>query len=316
MVPKISYLSEGDLDALNITADEIISMLGGLIEGAKAGKVHAAPKSVLTPPDKRYIMSTLAAMDDPPFVATKTLVLNERNSESNLPAINGIVTLIDGHTGIPLSVLDCNWITGIRTAGLSALAARHMANPDSRSLGIVGTGLQARWHLKLFKQMFPLETIRIAGRGKSNIDRLAALASELGIEPVICSTPEDAVSNADIVVTSVTHTGVKRPFLQADWLAPGAFLSSVDLGAPWHRKSFSSLDRLIIDDLSQESALPEKLADPNDVHGDLAQLVAGAVAGRDLPNDRTAFVFRGMALGDLALAVLAFQKHKRSGVSA
>lgn len=312
----LSYLSADTLEALNITADEITSTLARLVRGAMDGSVHAAPKAVLTPPDGRYIMSTLAAMDDPPLVATKSLVLNERNSDIGLPQINGIVTLLDGQTGVPVAVLDCNWITGIRTAGLSALAARHMANPTARSLGVVGTGLQARWHLRLFAQMFPLEEIRISGRGQANIDRLAALATKLGVTPILCDTPRDAVSNADLVVTTVTHTGVSGPFLEADWLAAGAFLTSVDLGAPWHRHSFAALDRLIIDDLPQEATLPQKLADPADVHGDLAQLVIGDVTGRDGADDRTAFVFRGMALGDLALASLAYLKHQGADMPA
>lgn len=305
----LTYLSEDSLAALGITAADIIKILQELIHGVAAGTVHAAPKAVLTPPDGRYIMSTLAAMDDPPLVATKSLVLNKENSNIDLPQINGIVTLLDGATGLPVAVLDCNWITGIRTAGLSALAAHYMANPDARTVGFVGTGLQARSHLQLYADMFPLKHVKISGRGQANIDRLAEHASDLGLTTEICDTPRDAVEGCDLVVTSVTHTGIDGPFLDADWLAPGTFLSSVDLGAPWHRDSFQSLDRLVIDDVAQEATLPQKLANPKDVDGDLAQLVAGTIAGRSEKSDRTAFVFRGMALGDLALAALAYQKH-------
>tara|TARA_R110002110_G_scaffold30006_11_gene106766 strand:- start:1 stop:945 length:945 start_codon:yes stop_codon:yes gene_type:complete len=306
---SIPHLDEADLEGLNVTATQIIDMLDQVILDSRSGKVWAAPKATVLPPDGRYIMATLAAMDNPPLVATKSLVLNARNSDIGLPQINGIVTLLQGQTGVPLATVDGNWITAVRTAGLSALAAKYMANPDATSLGFVGTGTQARSHLRLFQQMFPLERIKISGRGQANIDALGAVAGELGLTAEVCATPQEAVEAVDLVVTSVTHTGVDGPFLRADWLAAGCFAAIVDLGVPWHKDSFAALDRLIIDDLEQEAAMPGKLANPEDVKGDLTGLVTGSVAGRKGAQERTAFVFRGHALGDLALAALVYQLH-------
>lgn len=309
----IPHLSETDLDALGVSAQQVTDMLTRVIRDSQQGKVWAAPKSIVLPPDGRYIMATLAAMEDPPVVATKSLVLNARNSDVGLPQINGIVTLLHGETGVPLATIDGNWITAIRTAGLSALAARHMANPEAKSVGFVGTGTQARSHLRLFEQMFPLERIRISGRGQANIDALRALADELGLASEVCDSPRAALEGVDMAVTSVTHTGVEGPFLRADWLAEGCFAAVVDLGVPWHKDSFAALDRLIIDDLDQEAAMESKLADPQDVQGDLAGLVTGSVTGRAAARERTAFVFRGHALGDLALAALAYLLHTERG---
>lgn len=308
-VRPIPHLSHDDLEGLNVTAAQITAMLGQVIRDSQSGTVWAAPKAVLLPPDGRYIMATLAAMQSPPLVATKSLVLNERNSDIGLPQINGIVTLLHGETGVPLATVDGNWITAVRTAGLSALAATYMANPDASSVGFVGTGTQARSHLALFQQMFPLERIKVSGRGQANIDALCAVAADFGFEAEVCATPRAALEGVDLAVTSVTHTGVSGPFLRADWLSPGCFAAVVDLGVPWHKDSFAALDRLMIDDLEQEATMPSKLAHPDDVQGDLAGLVTGAVSGRGGPQERTAFVFRGHALGDLALAALVYQLH-------
>jgi ornithine cyclodeaminase/alanine dehydrogenase len=187
----IRHLSHGDLEALNLQAQDITAMLERLIAGAANGTVFAAPKAAFSTPDGRYIMATLAAMDDPPFVATKSLVLNKENSLIGLPQINALVTLLDGQTGVPLATMDGNWVTGIRTAGLSALAAKYLARTDAKSIGFVGTGLQARSHLALFRQMFPLEHVKISGRGQANIDALAQAAAPL--EVTICATPEQAI---------------------------------------------------------------------------------------------------------------------------
>ena len=315
MSPKqFPHLEHDALEALDITAEDIIAILEHLIRGSQSEQVWAAPKAVLTPPDGRYTMATLAMMDDPPLVATKSLLLNARNSEIGLPQINSLVTLLHGQTGVPVMTMDGNWVTAVRTAGLSALAAKHMANPDAATVAFIGTGTQARSHLTLFHQMFPLKHVKIFGRGQANIDRLGDLAAQMGLQSEVSDSPEAAMASADLVVTSVTHTSVEGPFLSADWLAPGSFAAVVDLAVPWHKETFGGLDRVVIDDLEQEMALPTKLADPAHVHGDLTGLVTGAVTGRGAAQDRTAFVFRGHALGDLALAALVYQTaRKQSG---
>lgn len=306
----LPFLDAPQLEALNLTADRICDMLERVIAGAEAGDVQAAPKAVLLPPDGRYIMATLAAMTDPPLVATKSLVLNEANSERGLPQIDGLVSLLDGVTGQPLALMDGKWITGIRTAGLSALAARYLARPDARRISFIGTGLQARTHLALFAQMFPLEEVLISGRGQANIDLLSDQARSLGLEPSVCDTPQQAAEGGDIVITCLTHTAVAEPFLDAGRLAPGSCAISVDLGAPWHKEPLGLLDILAIDDAAQEEGMTHKLAHPADVSGDLSALVAGRLKGRAKADQRTAFFFRGHGLGDLALAALAWEKHR------
>ncbi len=75
-------------------------------------------------PDVRYMMATLAAADDPPVLAVKSLLLNPRNSGQGLKPINVLVTLLDSETGLPLAVIDGNWVTAMRTTALSAVAAK------------------------------------------------------------------------------------------------------------------------------------------------------------------------------------------------
>jgi ornithine cyclodeaminase/alanine dehydrogenase len=129
---------------------------------------------------------------------------------------------------------------------------------------------------------------------------------------VASGTAEDAISDADIVVTSVTLSYELEPFLDARWLKPGAFVSSTDLALPWIPEGMAAFDRIVIDDLEQESTMPTPMVDPRLVTGDLTNLVTGAAANRDTDAQRTAFVFRGMAVGDLALAALGYQRARQN----
>ena len=309
---NIPYLSEETLAGLGITTGDVIESIEALIRGSAQDRVWSAPKAVILPSDGRYMMAALAAMDDPSLLAVKTVVLNPRNSERGLPQINGLVTMLDSETGLPVAILDGNWITAVRTAGLSAVAAKHMANKDAAVCAFIGCGVQARSHLKAFSDLFSLRRVKLFGRGQTNIDGMCQLAEELGLSSEICDSGKDAVEGADLVVTSVTYSAQLDPFLDTNWLAPGCFAAITDLAAPWRKDSFSAFDRIAIDDLEQEAALPNKLVASEYVTGDLSGLVMGKFDGRCLPNDRTAFIFRGHALGDLALAALAFGKFSRT----
>jgi ornithine cyclodeaminase/alanine dehydrogenase len=306
---NIPYLSEENLIALGITTSEIIESIETVIRGSAEDTVWNAPKAVIMPADGRYMMAALAAMDNPSLLAVKTVVLNPRNPDRGLPQINGLVTMLDSETGLPVAILDGNWITAVRTAGLSAVAAKYMANKTSSVCAFVGCGVQARSHLWAFNDMFPLKAVKLFGRGQANIDEMCRLADELGLTSEVCATAREVAQSADLLVTSVTYSTQMVPFLDADWLAPGCFVAGTDIAAPWIKESFGALDIVTIDDLDQEEALPNKLADPKHVTGDLSGLILGKFEGRARPDDRTAFIFRGHALGDLALSTLAFRKY-------
>ena len=305
---NIPYLSQESLLDLGITTGDVIESIEKLIIASAQGSVWSAPKAVIQPPDGRYMMAALAAMDNPSLLAVKTVVLNPQNPDKGLPQINGLVTMLDSETGLPVAILDGNWITAVRTAGLSAVAAKHMARKESAVCAFVGCGIQAASHLKAFCNMFPLKAVKLFGRGQANIDAMCELAEKLGLSTEVCNSGKEAIKDADLVVTSVTYSAQLVPFLQADWLQPGSFTTITDLSAPWDKDSFSAFDQITIDDLEQEAALPNKLVRSEHVTGDLSGLVLGKFKGRYQAEDRTAFIFRGHALGDLALSVLAFQK--------
>ena len=79
-------------------------------------KPGPTPKSAILAGDGRYFMSTLAVSHEPSLLAVKSLVLNPKNIERGLAQINSVVTVLDGHTGLPVAVVDGNWVTAIRTA--------------------------------------------------------------------------------------------------------------------------------------------------------------------------------------------------------
>lgn len=304
---NIRYLSSDLLQSLQLAPQEIALSIEHLLLGRKRQQVWNAPKAVITPPDGRYMMATLAAADDPPFLAVKALVLNPDNPKHGLASINALVTLLDSRSGLPLAVLDGNWVTAVRTAGLSAVAAKRLARPDASIAAFIGCGVQAHSHLQAFAALFPLTCVHAYARGASR-ENFCQMAGKMGLTATACQTAEEAIRDADLIVTSVTLSPQLIPFLDAHWLKLGAFVTMTDLAAPWRADSMGVFDRIIVDDLEQEVSMPKPLVDPALVRGDLTGLVTGDVFGRCNEEERIAFVFRGLALGDLAVAGLAYQR--------
>jgi len=309
----VPYLSRSVLERLAITTHEAIDSIEQLILGQRRGQVWCAPKVVVLPGDDRYIMATLAVADEPRVVATKSLVLNPRNRDRGISVINSLVTLLDSETGLPLAIVEGNWVTARRTAGLSAIAAKRLARTDSASIAFIGCGVEARSHLDAFCDLFPVREIRAFGRGTENRDALCRIAEARGLAAIASKTAREAVEGADLIVTSVTLVPNLVPFLDARWLKPGAFLTSTDLALPWVAEGMGAFQRIVIDDLEQEAKMSKPMVPPALVVGDLSGLVSGEIAGRAGAEERTAFVFRGLAIGDLALAALAYRRAKTSG---
>ena len=312
-IGTLIYLARRDIENLGLKARDMIDAIQAMCEGREAGQVRAAPKSSIKPDDDCLYMATLASAGPPGYMAVKSLGLSENNSERGLESIGSLITLFDAASGHPVAVMDGDWITGQRTAAMSALAARYMANPESHIIAFIGCGVQARSHLDILADMYPLTEIRALGRGQRNRDALLARASARGLGATAATDGRTAIADADIVITSVPSYIGMTPFLDARDLKPGAFVTMVDLSRTWFPDSLEALHHIIIDDRVQEATMSKPMVEPALVAGDLQDLVSGRVIGRVQAKERTAFVFRGLAIGDLALASLAFDTARAKG---
>ena len=304
---EFQVLSDQLLESLKIPTRRITDAIEVAIKRQAEGHIHTAPKSVVLPGGGRYIMSTLSSGDEAGLTIVKSVTVSPDNPSRGLKGIEGVITLQDSQTGVLKAIMASSWITAVRTAGLSLVAARRLANPQSRIIAFIGCGVQAHSHLKAFANEFPIQEVRAVGRGKANIEKLCAAATEIGLSASAPSSPEEALRDADIVVTSVTISFELEPFLDPQWLKPGAFATITDAGIPWLPDRMNAFQTIIIDDEEQEAASSKKMVDPALVSGDLTDLVTEKLSPVFENDKRAAFVFRGLAIGDFAIASLAYE---------
>ena len=303
-----AYLSDDRLAGLGLTPTEIADCIEDALREKSAGRVWSAPKTSLLPGDGRYMMATLAAADAPPVIAVKAVMVSPRNPARGLPGINGAIMILDSETGALRAVMDAGWVTAVRTAGLSAVMARRLAGPASAVAAFVGVGVQGRSHLDAFADLFPLTEIRAHGRTPANVEAFCEEARAKGLAARAATDPREALDGADLIVTSVTLNYEIEPFLDARWLKPGAFATITDLALPWRRAGMEAFGAIYVDDREQEAAMETPMVDPARIAGDMETLVTGGTPGGYDPARPAAFVFRGLAIGDLAVAALAYRR--------
>jgi ornithine cyclodeaminase len=311
---QVVYLGEDILEGLNIPPSRIADCIEEAFASQARRQLWTVPKSALMPGDGRYMMTTLSVADTPRYTVIKTAMVSPRNPARGLNGVESSIILLDSETGLLRAVLGGNWITAVRTAGLSAVMARRLANPASSSVAFIGCGVQARSHLSAFNAQFPLTEIRAAGRGQANIDKLCETASALGLRSTICTSPQDAIGGADLIVSSITLSYETAPFLDARWLKPGAFATITDLGIPWQSETLDVFDAAYIDDHEQEASSPKPMISKALVRGDMGEVLCGDVAASYDSEKRSAFLFRGLAIGDFAVSALAYETAMELGV--
>jgi len=225
-----------------------------------------------------------------------------------------IILLFSTISGRLLATFDAAGLTALRTAATSALAATHLARPDSEVLTVFGTGPQARAHILALTSVLPIAEVRVVGRSKTK-EFASALSRELSIRVVGCE-PEAAVRESSVIVTA---TRSKIPLFRGEMISPGTFLCSVGSSKPDH----SELDPVAVTRSGtivvemKEHAMHEtgnliKAAaigalDWSRVR-DLADVVTGKVPGRVSANEITLFDSVGLALEDVAIAAAVYRR--------
>lgn len=233
-----------------------------------------------------------------------------------LPAIQGAVLLYDGLDGSLLAILDSVEITLRRTAAATALAARHLARADSRSLAICGCGVQGRAHLVALARVTPLERVCAwdidPARARSFATRMAG---ELGLDIRAIDDVRDATWGSAIVVTT---TSAQVPFLTRECVSAGTFVAAVGADSPDKSELDGQLlagSKIVVDSLAQcavmgdlHHAMKAGFADREDVHAELADIVIGRKRGRTTSEEIIVFDSTGLAIEDVATAVFAYRR--------
>jgi ornithine cyclodeaminase/alanine dehydrogenase-like protein (mu-crystallin family) len=240
-------------------------------------------------------------------IGVKLVTLTAGNPERGLPFIHAAYVLFDPTSQAPEAVLDGSALTALRTAAVSALATRHLANEDAARLAIFGAGVQATAHLEAMCAVRPVTELVVISRSRGHAKALAEEGMRRGLAARV--DEPDSVAEADLVCTCTT---AGEPLFDGASLRAGAHVNAVGSYQPHTRELDTKTvrrARVVVE--TREVAMAEAgdilipiregAIDQRHVLAELADVVRGARVRRSA-EDVTVFESVGMAFEDLAVA--------------
>jgi alanine dehydrogenase len=314
-------LGREDLAAL-LTPGDVIAAVERAFRECAAGRVAALPRTAMPMGRDGVFLAMISALPGLDALGTKLVTVVDGNLARGLPTIQGTYVLTDPATGAPLALMEAAFLTAIRTGATSALAARHLARPDSRVIACFGAGVQARYQLLCLREVLPLAEVRVVGRDPRRVAEFARqMRDTLGIPVEVTADRKAAVRGADVVTCATTSP---RPVFAGRDLGPGTHVDAVGNFRPATRELDTVTirkSRVVVDTYEGAWAEAGDLLIPikagaitrRHVRAELAELVAGKRPGRTSPREITVFKSVGYAPEDAVAARLAYDRALAGG---
>ncbi|NNF98054.1 MAG: ornithine cyclodeaminase family protein [Desulfobacteraceae bacterium] len=311
------YLSRQDVETVGLPMSDIIDALESMFREKGEGRVEMPPKPGIHTRKDAFIHAMPAYIPKLEAAGMKWVSGYPDNQRKKLPYISGLLILNDPETGIPIAMMDATWITAQRTGAATAIAATYLARPDSSRVGIIACGVQGRSNLEALSCTFGIKKVKAFDIDPAVATTFADdMADLVNAEIEVVNAPRAAVVDMDIVVTSGPILKKPTPLIDADWLAEGAFASPVDFDSYWKGDALHQADKLATDDLSQMAYYRRAgyFKDTPQPFADLGEIVSGRKPGREADEERTICINLGIALEDMATAVIIYKKAREMGI--
>jgi ornithine cyclodeaminase/alanine dehydrogenase len=315
---NLLYLSRSDVNAVGIPMSEVIRTVEEVFVEKGHHRVEMPPKPGIHPLPDAFIHAMPAFVPSMAAAGVKWVSGFPQNMSRGLPYISGLLILNDPQTGIPLTVMDCTWITAMRTGAATAVAAKYLARPGSHTVGVCGCGVQGRSNLEALKVIFP-KLARVQAYDVNPVamaDFCRDAARRWDLEAVGCAHPRDACREADIIVTAGPILKHPAPVIERAWLRDGAFLSPVDFDSYLKPEVFAAAAKFYTDDLEQQRYYRKigYFANVREPDADLGELLSGRVSGRTQEHELIVAMNLGIALEDMATAVVVYRQARAKGL--
>lgn len=320
-------LSRAEVERL-IDPDRLREAVAKAMADLSAGKASMPARIAAIVPERDALLAAMPAyLPSSGALTTKLVSLFPKNIDR--PTHQAVIVVFDAEYGTPLALLDGEAITAARTAAASALATDLLARRDSQVLAVIGTGVQARAHLRAVPRVREFREVRIAGR---HGDKAMALLKEVRewlprAELRMNTSYAQTEAGAD-VVCATTHSA--EPVVRREWLSAGAHVTSVGYNTAGREVDGATFRDALVVVESRAATLAPPPAGSNDiamaiaegamtrdhVHAELGELVSGTRPGRTDREQITLYKSVGVAVQDAAATALVIAAARTQGVGA
>lgn len=328
---EVLFLSKKDVVALDLSPSQVLSAIEKALLEHAAGTYEMHPKIGVHPTTTdpaNFIHAMPAYLHQLDACGLKWVGGFANNHRHDLPNVTGVQIYNDAMTGIPLAIMDCSYLTGLRTAAVSAIIAGRCAASHPEVLALVGCGFQGRMHLRFLTACIPgIRAVRMRDVRENSMISLKEEAAEYFPGDIaLCPDNESCIRGADVISTC---TNGEEQLIMKDWFKEGAFGVGIEGGCAYTAEALHQADKFIVDDIPLARYFDEigrnRLAedgrpDPEfpgglpDIYATIGEIVSGKKCGRESDRERIVAIPIGMAICDIALAHLAYHTAVAMGI--
>ena len=259
-------------------------------------------------------------LEDLDISAVKIVNVHPDNPiKNNIPTVMAVIILIDPATGAPIAIMGGKTITAMRTGAAGSIAAKYLARNDSKTIGLVGAGAQARTQLMSLLEVYKkLEEVRVWSRTeetkKNFVTKMQQAYGNL-IQVIPAASIRKAVEGADIVVTT---TPSRKPLVMNDMVSAGMHINCIGADAVGKEELDPNIlkrAKIVVDDWAQAShsgeinvPLSRGIITKDNIWAEIGEIVAGLKPGRQRQDEITVFTSTGLAVQDAVTAKIAYSK--------
>lgn len=314
---ELLYLSKAHVAELGLTMAEIIALVEAAFRDKALGQTEMPPKPGIHTRPNAFIHAMPAYIQSMDAAGMKWISGYPENQARGLPYISGLLILNDAGTGLPLAIMDATWITAMRTGAATAVAAKHLARPEAAAVAVLGCGVQGRSNISALRHVLAelrhVYAYDIRPEAAEQFSR--DCQADFGLGCGACRSAEEAVRQADVIVTAGPILQHPRPVIVPDWLSKGAFVCTLDFDSYLTPAAFQAAELFCCDDIDQlryyQNA--DYFAGIPAAVSDLGAIVAGQQPGRKRASDLVVCANLGLAIEDVATAQAIYRRALAKG---
>ncbi|GIN97738.1 N-[(2S)-2-amino-2-carboxyethyl]-L-glutamate dehydrogenase SbnB [Siminovitchia terrae] len=304
------YLTQEMILDLGISMKEIIPIIEQVLKEHEEGSLEIPPKPGIHPQKNTFIHAMPGYIPGMKVSGIKWVSGYPENFKHDLPQIMGVLILNDVETGAPQAIMDCRWITAVRTSVMSAVTAKYCARKNARVAGIIGAGIQGKFHALALKEVLPeLETIKIFDIKEESMDDFVKVVSKkTGLQVIKASNCKEAVTDSDVVITATQR--LEKPIIEFEWLKEGVFGVGLESGRAWG-DAILNMDKFVTDDWAQTKKFAEAGGFPKEIKDfyiEVGKFVNGKQEGRENDKENIIAGNVGIAALDLAIGNMVYKR--------
>ncbi len=304
------WITRSEVESLGIAREEVFK------ETEKALAIHGRkdcemPAKIGIHPvsQKNTLMHAMPAYVKDEFVAMIKWgsCFPENRDRFGLNQTSALIVYNDHESGWPIAIMDAAWITQVRTAAVSAVAAKYLANTDATTFGMIGCGVQGKEHCRIMDLPLPkLETIYIYDNYAPAMDELIALCQPNQRAKIVkAKSIEELVKSSEVVASATAITSVPTPQVRDAWVSKGQTILMCDMHSLYEDATMKRADKYLCDSIDEHELFVHYGYYPDGlpkIYGETGEVAAGIKRGRERKDELIVDNNVGMAIEDAIMS--------------